>query len=250
MREFIINNKPTESRIYRIQSCLAKRGTNLQTLAEKYHYNDANKFLATYNETSMFQEGTAGEVFKYTFPETDLYLNDPAGVYAWMRDVRTPYTFGRSLITNWLIEDYAADLLSSPDISVVPAGTDKDRNLLSNVKTSSAPDYDVYYNGKHISVELQSQFGAYWGLGQNNSICFRGNKLQNLVSKYAGCYFLALDWYNDAYCIWEVKPNILDYATYTADNYGGKGTYNVPVDAFIWYKGITSNNLYATLNNM
>ncbi len=139
------------------------------------------------------------------------------------RDRRTPMEYGQDLVASWLFEDMLMDNLKKAGVSVVGAGADKNREVLSNAKVSASSDCLVSYNGKERLLELMSDYTGYWS--RYHKMELRDSKFTKMQESKS--LFLGVSTTDNKYILLDMGEQFEFKFIPSYFLYGGKPAYSV-----------------------
>lgn len=139
------------------------------------------------------------------------------------RDRRTPMEYGQDLVASWLFEDMLMDNLQKAGVSVVGAGADKNREVLSNAKVSASSDCLVSYNGKERLLELMSDYTGYWA--KYHKMELRDSKFTKMQESKS--LFLGISTTDNKYILLDMSEEFDFTFIPSYFLYGGKPAYSV-----------------------
>ncbi len=130
-----------------VKKCFNK---SLPEVAKQFHYSEANILILEGDEKGLQSK----------CPE--IYNNLMSCRHH--ADRRTPIAYGQDLVASWLFEDtFLAALESSDQFRIELDGADRNRVVLSNVRTSAASDYKITgNNGVQRTLELMCDYTGFW----------------------------------------------------------------------------------------
>ncbi len=158
-------------------------------------------------------------LLKSKFP--DAYKNLISCIHN--RDRRTPMEYGQDLVASWLFEDMLMDNLKKAGVSVVGAGADKNREVLSNIKVSASSDCLVSYDGKERFLELMSDYTGYWS--RYNKMELRDSKFTKMQESKS--LFLGVSTTDNKYILLDMREPFEFKFIPSYFLYGGKPAYSV-----------------------
>lgn len=139
------------------------------------------------------------------------------------RDRRTPMEYGQDLVASWLFEDMLMDNLKKAGVSVVGAGADKNREVLSNAKVSASSDCLVSYNRKERLLELMSDYTGYWS--RYHKMELRDSKFTKMQESKS--LFLGVSTTDNKYILLDMGEQFEFKFIPSYFLYGGKPAYSV-----------------------
>ena len=142
------------------------------TLIPGTNLNQKDLFIALINNT--------------TTHEQENYLNETCNLPH--KDNRTPTTYARNLVTNWLLEDLTQTALTQNGIKNRKHGADKQRQFLPPHQITPHTDLQIKHQQNTRNLETIYDHTQHWY--RTNHIDLRHNKHQHLIQQQAR--FLAL----------------------------------------------------------
>lgn len=177
--------------------------------AKSFNYPESSICILEGNEDKLKNE----------FPEAYLNLHS-CGHH---KDKRTSMEYGRDLVASWLFEDLLIDSLQRTGISIKGAGTDKNREVLSNAKVSASSDCIVSFNGKQRFLELMSDYTGYWK--KNNKMELRDSKFAKMQESKS--LFLGISTVDNKYVLLDMSDEFDFTFIPSYFLYGGKPAYSI-----------------------
>ena len=139
------------------------------------------------------------------------------------KDKRDFLRYGQDLVASWLFEDYLMWELYNAGLSIKSSATDRQREILPNLKISSSSDCEVSYEGKSVGLEIMNDYTGWWR--KTKEIDLRDNKYNKIVETKS--LFLGISNSDKLYIL------ITDMASYQSSfipsyrPYGNKPAYKI-----------------------
>ena len=178
-------------------------------VAKKYSYAKDNLLILEGNESAL----------KVEYPET--YSNIISCKHH--ADKRTPLEYAQDIVASWLVEDSFFHMLNSQGLSAQFHGVDRNRKILSNVKTSTASDFLVSFNGNKRNLELMNDYTGFWQ--KHHILHLRDNKFLKMRKERS--LFLAVSMTDKTYALFDFREDLNYEYINSHFPYGGKPAYAI-----------------------
>lgn len=107
------------------------------------------------------------------------------------KDTRTPFEYGKDIVSMWLLEDIAIAQLREHGINAERYGADKERKILNTQDVSAKSDFLVVDGDKELKIEFVIDFTRFWE--KANKIDFRNKKYNKIIENGSALFGIAFD---------------------------------------------------------
>ena len=107
------------------------------------------------------------------------------------KDTRTPFEYGKDIVSMWLLEDIAIAQLKEHGVNAERYGVDKERKVLNGKDVTGKSDFLVVDGDKELKIEFVTDFTRFWE--KANKIDFRNKKYNNIIENGSILFGISFD---------------------------------------------------------